>query len=163
MLKKGFTLIEMLIVIGIISLLVAMEGYIYVSSQRSARNGKRKSDLENIRAALEQYRSTNNSYPPSASLTFNPNCNPNSALTDSNNNTYINPLPSDPRCQVYSYYYVALPSLPSACDGTTVICSDYILGTMLEMASTSCTVGGTDCLNNGIQTCNYCLGPYGTK
>lgn len=149
MLKKGFTLIEMLIVIGIISLLVAMEGFIYVNSQRSARDGKRKSDLENIRAALEQYRSTNNSYP--ASLAFNPSCTPNGSLNDGSN-TYMNPLPSDPRCQLYHYYYSA------TCPPPLGICNDYTLGARLEQTSTapcgSCGSGSS---------CNYCLGPYGTK
>lgn len=159
MLKKGFTLIELLIVIGIISLLVAMEGYIYVSSQRSARNGKRKTDLENIRAALEQYRSTNNSYPQTSSVFFSSDCTANGSLSDNPGNIYIKPLPSDPRCQRYHYYYIAKPD---DCNETNPVCNDYTLGTLLEQ--TSATVCTGDCTNRSqITTCNYCLGPYGAK
>lgn len=153
MFKKGFTLVELLIVIGIISILIAMETFVFLNSQKTARDGKRKADLENVRAAIEQYRSTNNSYP--ASLAFNPSCKPNGSLNDGSN-TYMNPLPSDPSCQLYHYYYSA------TCAGTPLICTDYTLGTRLEQTSPTCT--GTTCTNgSSSSTCNYCLGPYGTK
>lgn len=159
MFKKGFTLIELLIVIGIISILVAMEMFVYLNSQKTARDGKRRADLENVRAAIEQYRSSNNSYP--ASMTFNTNCNTNGPLTDGSSNIYVNPLPSDPKCSNYRYDYSALPS---GCNGTTTVCTDYTLRTRLEQTTTSCPAG-TDCVNiaTGDQTCNYCVGPYGTK
>jgi len=54
--KKGFTILELLIVIGIISLLVTFGTGIYSSAQRSSRDAKRKADLEQIAAALELYR-----------------------------------------------------------------------------------------------------------
>ncbi len=159
MMKKGFTLIELLIVIGIISILVTMEAFVLLGSQQSARDSKRKADLENIRAAVEQYRSDNNSYP--ASLTFNPNCTPNGSFLPSPGNIYMNPLPSDPRCQSYFYYY---SSLPPGCAGTSLnVCNDYTLGTFLEKTPPStCKVSGTQC-QKGSGACNYCLGPYGTK
>jgi prepilin-type N-terminal cleavage/methylation domain-containing protein len=159
-LKKGFTLIELLVVIGIISILIAMETFVFLNSQKTARDGKRKADLENVRAAVEQYRSSNNSYPPSSTLVFNASCTTNSSLQDGTGNTYINPLPSDPRCSIYSYYYSALPS---GCDGSTTVCTDYTLGTKLEQGTSTCSTSGTDCLNSGISVCNYCVGPYGTK
>ena len=147
MIKKGFTLIELLIVIGIISILIAMESFVYINSQRSARDGKRKADLENIRAALEQYRSTNNSYPNA--LVFRSSCTPNGSLNDANN-TYMNPLPSDPYCQLYHYYYSALPS---GCNGTSIVCRDYIHEARLEKIST-CTVSAANCKNSGSALCN---------
>ena len=52
---KSFTLLEMLIVIGIIGVLVAMTTVSYSTSQRKARDAKRKQDLKAIQNALEQY------------------------------------------------------------------------------------------------------------
>ncbi len=159
MLKKGFTLIELLIVISIISALVAIQAFAYINSQRSARDSKRKTDLENIRAALEQYRSNNNTYPNASKIVFNKNCTKNSTLQDSGGNIYMSPLPSDPYCQLYFYYYTALPI---DCNETTIFCTDYALGAKVEKSST-CSVAGTNCANSGVPDCNYCLGPYGEK
>ena len=60
--KKGFTLVEMLVVATIIALLSAAGFVSYATANRNARNGKRKADLEQVRAALELYRSDNGSY-----------------------------------------------------------------------------------------------------
>lgn len=53
--KKGFTLLEMLVVIGIIGVLVGMGAVSYSSAQKKSRDAKRKSDLKTIQSSLEQY------------------------------------------------------------------------------------------------------------
>ncbi len=53
--KIGFTLLEMLVVIGIIAILVSLGSVSYSSAQKKARDSKRKSDLSTIQNALEQY------------------------------------------------------------------------------------------------------------
>lgn len=66
--KKGFTLLEMLVVIGIIGIIVSMGFVSYSTSQKKARDAKRKSDLSAIQNSLEQYYSVcNYSYPTSIS------------------------------------------------------------------------------------------------
>jgi general secretion pathway protein G len=55
--NKGFTLIELLVVMAIIAILVSLALVSYQSARKSARDGKRKSDLEQIRSALEMYKS----------------------------------------------------------------------------------------------------------
>lgn len=55
MLRKGFTLLEMLVVVGIIAILVSMGIASYSTAQKKARDAKRKSDLTAIRNAFEQY------------------------------------------------------------------------------------------------------------
>lgn len=53
--KKAFTLLEILVVIGIISVLVALGAVSYSSAQKKARDAKRKSDIKAIQNAMEQY------------------------------------------------------------------------------------------------------------
>lgn len=135
----GYTLIEILVVATIIGLLMAIGSSGYSQFTKQSRDARRKADLENIRAALEMYRS-NNSYYPSTTSALSPD--------------YIGTLPTDP-LSGQSYLYGYLPS-PGGC---TTACTDYTLGTYLEITTTTCTyVSGC---YSGI--CNYCVGPYGQK
>lgn len=52
--KKAFTLLEMLVVIGIISVLLSMGFVSYSTSQKKARDARRQSDLKALQATLEQ-------------------------------------------------------------------------------------------------------------
>lgn len=54
-LKKAFTLLEMLIVLGIIGIIITIAAVSYSSSQRKSRDARRKSDLKTIQSAYEQY------------------------------------------------------------------------------------------------------------
>lgn len=63
--KNGFTLIELLVAISIIGVLSTMGLVLFSDSQVKARDAKRKSDLKNIRTALEAYYNDNGSYPVS--------------------------------------------------------------------------------------------------
>ncbi len=54
-LKKGFTLLEMLIVLGIIAVVITIAAVSYSSSQRKSRDTRRKSDLKTVQSAFEQY------------------------------------------------------------------------------------------------------------
>ncbi|MEI6533670.1 MAG: prepilin-type N-terminal cleavage/methylation domain-containing protein [Candidatus Roizmanbacteria bacterium] len=58
--KKGYTLLELLVVIGIIIILIAIGASSYSTAQAKARDAKRKGDLKSISNALEQYYSVCN-------------------------------------------------------------------------------------------------------
>ena len=141
--KKSFTLIEILVVATIIALLAAGASVSYSQLNKQSRDAKRKTDLEQIRGALEMYRSnsTDGKYPTG-------NWSNLSVLTGSPK--YIQSLPTDPKNPTYVYYY-------SSSDGL-----DYTLAAQLETTS-SCTSppGGNSCGTGN--PCNYCLGPYGKK
>jgi prepilin-type N-terminal cleavage/methylation domain-containing protein len=61
--KNGFTLIELLVVATIIIILSAIGLVSYSNAGKSARNSKRKSDIETVRQALVLYKSDTGGYP----------------------------------------------------------------------------------------------------
>ena len=62
--KKGFTLIEMLVVISLIGILAALALVSFGASQKQARDANRKSDLKQYQTVLESYGNfTNGLYP----------------------------------------------------------------------------------------------------
>lgn len=65
--QKGFTIVELLIVIVVIAILATISIVAYNGVQQRARDSQRKSDLAAIAKALELYRVDNGHYPPAAS------------------------------------------------------------------------------------------------
>jgi len=64
--SKGFTLLEILVVVGIIVVLVGLVTTSYSTAQRKVRDTRRKSDLKQIQDSMEQYYSVcNYEYPTS--------------------------------------------------------------------------------------------------
>lgn len=59
----GFTLIEMIVVLGIISIIVGLITVSLSTAQKKARDTKRKTDLTNFQNCMEEYFSTNTSAP----------------------------------------------------------------------------------------------------
>ncbi len=61
--KRGFTLVELMIVITVIGILATL-GIVYFSRvQAQARDAKRKGDVHNIVTALQAYYTENGAYP----------------------------------------------------------------------------------------------------
>ena len=130
--RKGFTLIELLVVITIIGILMGLLLVSYQGTRKSARDGRRKADLEQIRGALEMCRSDTGSYP--ASLTFTGNCL-----------SYLPSVPADPLASVYSYQFNRI-------DANTYVLCAYLEG---ETTITG-TCPSANCNGNcGTVACNY--------
>lgn len=119
---KGFTLVELLVVITLVGVLA---GVLLVSLQgirTSARDAQRKSDLETIKSALEMYKSSCGKYP--ASITQGGSLvssgSPDEKCTAGI--TFLTTVPKDPiASKSYSY------SLPSTTTRTS-----YALDAMTE-------------------------------
>lgn len=61
--QKGFTLIEMLVVIAIISILIGIGINTFTIAQKKARDVRRKADIRAIQTALELYKQDKGYYP----------------------------------------------------------------------------------------------------
>ncbi len=138
---------EILIVIGLMTLILTIGIGSYTAVSRNGRDSRRKSDLEEIRSALEMYRSNNNAY-PTALPTPSPGIAFGSAFGDATN-TYLQKSPQDPVSPRQIYYYAASGS-------------DYTIAAQLEGTSTCISPPGGSSCGTGF-ACNYCLGSYGQK
>lgn len=99
-LKFGFTLVELLVVITIIGVLAAVGLASFRTSQIKGRDAARKSDLKEIKNALEFYFNDNGKY-PDAPLPFG------SEFTDGTT-VFFRVMPQDPFG--FSYAYRVVPS-----------------------------------------------------
>lgn len=96
---KGFTLVELLIVMSIIGVLAAIGLGSFTTAQMKGRDAQRKSDLKQVSHALEIYYADHNSYPNS--ITFG------SEFKDTKGTVYFKILPTDPVAnQSYTYTLV---------------------------------------------------------
>lgn len=111
--RSAFTLIELLVVIAIIGALSALALPNFMAAREKARDGTRKSDLREIKTALELYKQdqSDNTYPSALptnglcwSATGSGSSCPDSAV-------YMKQVPSDPNRQVSGdaspYWYEA--------------------------------------------------------
>ncbi|OGM15381.1 hypothetical protein A2V56_03105 [Candidatus Woesebacteria bacterium RBG_19FT_COMBO_42_9] len=92
----GFTLIELLVVISIIAVLAGISIFGLQGARESARDGRRKADLEQIRAGLELYKADCGDYPATLPPPPNPLLGDNSPSSCLATNTYISSVPDDP-------------------------------------------------------------------
>lgn len=60
--RRGFTLLELLVVISIIAILIGLSSVSYTTAQRKGRNSKRRADMQAVSKAFEQYYAVNSGY-----------------------------------------------------------------------------------------------------
>lgn len=147
---RGFTIIELLIVLSIIALLSAAGIAIYSGVSRNGRDTRRQSDIRSVQSALEQYNADQFFYPtaiPAVDSPFlNSSGNPNSVSTTK---TYLGAIPKDPTTSTATPY--VYQKSPGTCDnvaGTGTRCSAYCIYARMENAGNAVTAP-TNCSYTG--------------
>lgn len=129
-LKKGFTVLEFLVVIAIIGILVAVALTGIDLSRQRARDNTRISDLQNIILSLQQYHDVCREYPEDIYDTspFASNGCPSGVTWESFVGAILEDgsMPVDPTSDT-PYFYVGLATF-----GTNPRCIGYHIGTELE-------------------------------
>lgn len=102
--QKGFTLVELLIVVAIIAILSTLLMVNFIGIRQRARDAERKSSLRQIQSAFELYRADQNSYPTALGTCIGvPDC------TNTANAIYMKNVPTDPNGSSWynsgNYYY----------------------------------------------------------
>ncbi len=140
--KGGFTLIELLVAIAVMGILLSLSLFALNSARISARDTRRKSDIEVVRSGIELYRADCNVYPPSLPSAGSSLVGSNSPSSCPSSNTYISKIPGDPQSPNRSYFY--------STTGTT-----YIVCAALEQAPNPVmdVSGCGSCGSSGV--CNY--------
>jgi len=127
--SKGFTLVELVVVIAIIGILSSIVLASMDGARQSARDAKRVADIKNIQVALALFYADNNRYPT----------NIYSASPVGLAPTYMSTVPKNPDNTVYKYTAIHSPnSAPSTslnCTLNTAVF--YHLGAALESDNTS--------------------------
>lgn len=101
--QKGFTIVELLVVIVVIGILAAITTVAYNGIQTRGRDAARASAVKSIQTAIELYKADNGVYPPLGCVDCGANA---SGLSTYLVPTYIAQVPSDPSPGRINYHYV---------------------------------------------------------
>jgi len=122
--KNGFTLVELLIVISIISILSTIGAVVYTSVVKNSRDQQRLKDLQTIKQALELYRSDISYYPAEGDFILKTAL---SLVSPSDaTKVYLDPLPGDP-VSSQNYVYLAFDSSGARCSTSGLKCTKFTL------------------------------------
>ena len=136
--QKGFTIVELLIVIVVIGILAALVITTFTGIQQKARDTERETDIKALYGQVEAYYAQNGKYPTLANMNdttwrgTNMKGLDNEATRDPKNTSYN--LVQTPAANVYAYNVLA--SDGTACDNSTKDCAQYTLTATLEAGGT---------------------------
>ena len=133
--SKGFTLIELRVVIAIIGILASIITGSLASARARGRDAKRVADIKNIELALKLYYADNLKYP--------------NLLTVLVTNNYLSQIPKDPLSPSRDYRYIGSPAGPT--------CTSFHLGAVLEANSAVLNDDADAVAASGV--CNSSLSP----
>ncbi|MEK7648542.1 MAG: prepilin-type N-terminal cleavage/methylation domain-containing protein [Patescibacteria group bacterium] len=144
--KKGFTLVELLVVVAIIGLMAGIATVSVNSVRSKARDARRVADIKQIQNALELYYSDSGTYPAAEVAKIGEG----SGVAISNlgfttavgvgDSVYLNPVPKDP-ASTQSYVYPT-PAAPT---------KDYIIEFVLETGTGTMEKGTYQATSGGMK------------
>ena len=137
--SKGFTIVELLIVIVVIAILATLVIVTFTGIQQKARDSKRQTDVDALDSHLEAFYANNGYYPTITDLTtpawisanmkgFDPN-----ALTDPKGSTITGNAPAS---GTYAYSYVTQGCTTSSPSSSSNECTSFVLTAELESGGT---------------------------
>lgn len=137
-LQKGFTIVELLIVIVVIGILATLVIVTFTGIQQKARNTKRNTDINAIQSHLEAFYAQNGNYPTLAHM--------NDSTWRSTNVKGLDPAAlKDPKGSAStlvaspaanSYAYAVTDDAGASCAADESTCSKYTLTATLEGGGT---------------------------
>lgn len=104
--QRGFTLMELMIVMMIIGILTSIIGGSFMQSRLKARDAQRKSDIAQLQRALESYYNDHGTYPMASNDGMVLGTPWGGVFQDTTPTTYMNQLPNDPKQPEIQYLYV---------------------------------------------------------
>lgn len=143
--NKGFTIVELLIVIVVIGILALLVITTYSGIQAKARNSKRQTDIQSVQTQLEAFFSQNGYYPSLGDMTQGTSATSNAsatwittnmksldqtALTDPSNPNSSKQLKDTPQAKWYAYQVT--DSSGNSCESDDTTCAKYTLTATYE-------------------------------
>ncbi|MFM2415035.1 MAG: hypothetical protein RI911_728 [Candidatus Parcubacteria bacterium] len=101
--SRGFTIVELLVVVAIITMLIGVLMYAFTDPKKNSRDAKRMSDIRDLAQALELYSIQSQAYPAAAALTTLSGTDPVSATLTSSG--VLKKPVIDPLMPTYEYRY----------------------------------------------------------
>lgn len=144
---KGFTLIEVLIIISILALLMVALLLSVKNQRQKAEDARIKADLDRLKIAFEDYYNDNNCYPPTSWFDTADDCGSNLLQP------YLNAIPCDPKSD-----------LPYPLEHVGNQCSGFrLFGTLENYSDPAVTdlcvgSGGSSLGNYGVSSSNTTVG-----
>jgi len=137
--SKGFTIVELLIVIVVIAILATLVIVTFTGIQQKARDSKRQTDIDALDSHLLAYYANSGYYPtvtdlktPSWVSSNLPGFDP-TALTDPKGNSITGNAPAT---GTYAYSYVTVGCTASSPSSSTNECTSFVLTAELEAGGT---------------------------
>lgn len=136
--QKGFTIVELLIVIVVIGILALLVVTTYAGIQQKTRNTQRSADIKSIYTQLEAFYQENQHYPSRANMNSDSWLDDNmkglekDALIDPSNteDPPSNDLVAAPADKVYAY--AVANEAGTSCEADAETCSEYVLTATYE-------------------------------
>ncbi len=149
--KKGFTLVELMVVMAVIAILATIAFFGLSRAQAAARDTQRQQAMNGLRAALERYFGDNGYYPGPGPVGNQWSGNVGSPIDTLVAAGYITAGPTDPCaggtaipatgimavCTPTTYAYAPLTSAGGACTTAGKNCAKYTLTLTKESGGTS--------------------------
>ncbi len=142
--ERGFTLIELMIVVAIIAILAGILIPNFVNARAQAQTSACESNLRAIATALELVYADQQSYEPNGQATFN--ADP-ADFTNAAGTVYLNNTPKDAAAQDQSQYYTVkvTPQSGGAPPSYVITCPGVHVGSTLAKLQRSGSTDGTVC------------------